>query len=213
MIIMLINVENSPHQEYSVQLTFREQWTDERLKFDDIQGKWKTRFQAFHKIKSSGCCKQKSVIFKSKRTLEVIPWYLSHKIPTSSWQKIYIVKKDSKSRGCFALEPLSLECVLVKHWNCKRISNAWNQWCNSNISKIFSYLEFIHPVLAKIHTFTYADSYWNYWLLSDHFASLMKPCNLLAFINARSRRLRHKENTIKMWLYLWEACVNPQENC
>lgn len=25
-------------QEYSVQLTFREQWTDERLKFDDIQG-------------------------------------------------------------------------------------------------------------------------------------------------------------------------------
>lgn len=28
----------SPPQEYSVQLTFREQWTDERLKFDDIQG-------------------------------------------------------------------------------------------------------------------------------------------------------------------------------
>lgn len=26
-------------QEYSVQLTFREQWIDERLKFDDIQGK------------------------------------------------------------------------------------------------------------------------------------------------------------------------------
>lgn len=26
-------------QEYSVQLTFREQWLDERLKFDDIQGK------------------------------------------------------------------------------------------------------------------------------------------------------------------------------
>lgn len=29
-------------QEYSVQLTFREQWTDERLKFDDIQGKLKS---------------------------------------------------------------------------------------------------------------------------------------------------------------------------
>ncbi|XP_055850301.1 glutamate-gated chloride channel isoform X19 [Episyrphus balteatus] len=28
-------------QEYSVQLTFREQWTDERLKFDDIQGRLK----------------------------------------------------------------------------------------------------------------------------------------------------------------------------
>ncbi|XP_053965490.1 glutamate-gated chloride channel isoform X10 [Anastrepha ludens] len=27
--------------EYSVQLTFREQWTDERLKFDDIQGRLK----------------------------------------------------------------------------------------------------------------------------------------------------------------------------
>lgn len=31
----------SPPQEYSVQLTFREQWTDERLKFDDIQGELK----------------------------------------------------------------------------------------------------------------------------------------------------------------------------
>lgn len=29
---------NNAIQEYSVQLTFREQWTDERLKFDDIQG-------------------------------------------------------------------------------------------------------------------------------------------------------------------------------
>ncbi|XP_065370660.1 glutamate-gated chloride channel isoform X9 [Calliphora vicina] len=28
-------------REYSVQLTFREQWTDERLKFDDIQGRLK----------------------------------------------------------------------------------------------------------------------------------------------------------------------------
>lgn len=33
-----INVYNE-QQEYSVQLTFREQWLDERLKFDDIQGK------------------------------------------------------------------------------------------------------------------------------------------------------------------------------
>ena len=29
---------HSTKQEYSVQLTFREQWIDERLKFDDIQG-------------------------------------------------------------------------------------------------------------------------------------------------------------------------------
>ncbi|XP_067613095.1 glutamate-gated chloride channel isoform X17 [Eurosta solidaginis] len=29
------------NKEYSVQLTFREQWTDERLKFDDIQGRLK----------------------------------------------------------------------------------------------------------------------------------------------------------------------------
>jgi hypothetical protein len=27
-------------QEYSVQITFREQWNDERLKFDDLAGKY-----------------------------------------------------------------------------------------------------------------------------------------------------------------------------
>lgn len=30
---------NLPLQEYSVQLTFREQWLDERLKFNDFNGK------------------------------------------------------------------------------------------------------------------------------------------------------------------------------
>lgn len=34
--------QNHQQQEYSVQLTFREQWLDERLKFDDIGGKKKT---------------------------------------------------------------------------------------------------------------------------------------------------------------------------
>lgn len=31
-------------QEYSVQLTFREQWTDERLKFNDFGGKMRIIF-------------------------------------------------------------------------------------------------------------------------------------------------------------------------
>ena len=26
-------------------------------------------------------------------------------------------------------------------------------------------------------------------------------------------RYRHKENMIKMWVYLWELCVTPEENC
>uniref|UniRef100_A0A182U811 Neurotransmitter-gated ion-channel ligand-binding domain-containing protein n=1 Tax=Anopheles melas TaxID=34690 RepID=A0A182U811_9DIPT len=34
-------VQQNKHKEYSVQLTFREQWLDERLKFDDIGGRLK----------------------------------------------------------------------------------------------------------------------------------------------------------------------------
>lgn len=34
-------VSNACLQEYSVQLTFREQWLDERLKFDDFGGRLK----------------------------------------------------------------------------------------------------------------------------------------------------------------------------
>jgi hypothetical protein len=38
MIIIIPHTHLSTKQEYSVQLTFREQWLDERLKFDDIGG-------------------------------------------------------------------------------------------------------------------------------------------------------------------------------
>lgn len=67
----LLTNESLFHQEYSVQLTFREQWTDERLKFDDIGGKQLKKYFNRSSKDFNLVVKIAEVVFRAKKICKV----------------------------------------------------------------------------------------------------------------------------------------------